>query len=300
MEEDAKYRILVVEDSLLNQHVIQNILQDKYVLARALTARQALNIVPKFRPHLILLDIILPDADGFQVLEKLKNMDESRNIPVIIITGMDDAESEERGLILGAVDYIKKPFKHGVVGARVNTQIHIIKQMQTIEQLGMIDGLTGIFNRRAFDIQLQSEWNRATTEKTELGMIMLDIDNFKKYNDTYGHPQGDLILQSIANILKAETKHSPNLVFRYGGEEFSVILPTGGLAGAVFVAERIRHNVESTNVRSFFSDIVTRVTVSIGVASMTPRTADRIIQLIELADQKLYEAKHDGRNRIRY
>lgn len=300
LEDDFKYRILVVEDSLLNQHVIQNILQDKYILAKALTAKEALEMVPKFHPHLILLDIILPDSGGFQVLEALKNMEESRNIPVIIITGMDDEESEERGLMLGAVDYIKKPFKHGIVGARINTQIHFIKQMQTIEQLGMLDGLTGISNRRAFDIELQTEWNRAIKEATELSMIMLDIDNFKIYNDTYGHPQGDIILQSIAKILKTETKDSPNMVFRYGGEEFSVILPTDGLAGAVHVAERIRLRVEQTKVLSIFSDIVTSVTVSLGVASMKPSITDPVYFLIERADQKLYQAKHDGRNRVRY
>lgn len=300
MEDDFKYRILVVEDSLLNQHVIQNILQDKYILAKALTAKEALEMVPKFHPHLILLDIILPDSGGFQVLEALKNMEESRNIPVIIITGMDDEESEERGLMLGAVDYIKKPFKHGIVRARINTQIHFIKQMQTIEQLGMLDGLTGISNRRAFDIQLQTEWNRAIKEATELSMIMLDIDNFKIYNDTYGHPQGDIILQSIAKILKSETKDSPNMVFRYGGEEFAVILPTDGLAGSVHVAERIRLRVEETEVLSIFSDTLTSVTVSLGVASMKPSITDSVYYIIERADQKLYQAKHDGRNRVRY
>lgn len=300
LEDDFKYRILVVEDSLLNQHVIQNILQDKYILAKALTAKEALEMVPKFHPHLILLDIILPDSGGFQVLEALKNMEESRNIPVIIITGMDDEESEERGLMLGAVDYIKKPFKHGIVRARINTQIHFIKQMQTIEQLGMLDGLTGISNRRAFDIQLQTEWNRAIKEATELSMIMLDIDNFKIYNDTYGHPQGDIILQSIAKILKSETKDSPNMVFRYGGEEFAVILPTDGLAGSVHVAERIRLRVEETEVLSIFSDTLTSVTVSLGVASMKPSITDSVYYIIERADQKLYQAKHDGRNRVRY
>lgn len=300
LEEDSKYRILVIEDSILNQHVIQNILQDKYMLARALTAREAFEMLPIFRPHLILLDIILPDADGFKVLEMLKNTEESRNIPVIIITGMDSEENEERGLMLGAVDYIKKPFKHGIVSARVNTQIRIIRQMQTIEQLGMLDGLTGIANRRAFDMHLRFEWNRAIKEDIPLSMIMLDIDHFKEYNDTYGHPQGDIILQSIASILKLETKDSSGKVFRYGGEEFSVILPTSGVAGAIHVAERIRNSVETARVRSFFSDIVTRVTVSAGVASIRPAPDDQMHSLIELADQKLYQAKHDGRNRVRY
>lgn len=300
LEEDAKFRILVVEDSLLNQHVIYTILHDKYILAKALTAKEAFDTIPKFKPHLILLDIILPDTDGFQVLEKLKNMEENRNIPVIIITGMDDDESEERGLMLGAVDYIRKPFKHGIVGARVHTQIQIIKHMQTIERLGMLDSLTDISNRRAFDIQLKCEWNHALKEKTVLSMIMMDIDDFKSYNDQFGHPQGDLILQSIAGILKAETKHSSNMVFRYGGEEFVIILPTAGMIGAVYLAERIRRCVEGTKIRGFFSDAITHVTISIGVAAMIPTEAGQTYSLVEQADQKLYQAKHDGRNCVRY
>lgn len=300
LEEDTKYKILVIEDSILNQHVIGNILRDKYTLATALTAREALEMVSRLHPDLILLDIILPDMDGFKVLETLKSSQESRNIPVIIITGMDSEENEERGLMLGAVDYIKKPFKHGVVSARVNTQIRIIRQMQTIEQLGMLDSLTGISNRRAFDIQLRSEWHRAVEENVPLSMIMLDIDHFKEYNDTYGHPQGDIILQSVAKILKSETRDSASKVFRYGGEEFTVILPTDGMWNAVHVAERIRSSVEKAKVRSFFSNIVTCVTVSAGVASVRPTATDQMLDLLELADQKLYQAKHDGRNRVRY
>ncbi|MFV0497808.1 MAG: diguanylate cyclase [Candidatus Fimivivens sp.] len=300
MKKDVKYKILVIEDSLLNQHLIQNILQHQYMLETALTAKEAFEKIPIFEPHLILLDLILPDADGFEILEKLKGSEQTQNIPVIIITGIDDETSEERGLLLGAVDYIKKPFKQSIVGARVNTQIHILKQMETIEWLSMLDGLTEIYNRRAFDIKLQQMWNHALKEKSYLNLLMLDIDNFKLYNDTYGHSQGDLILQSIAKVLKTETENSSAMVFRHGGEEFAVILPADGPDNAVRVAENIRRTTEETRVRNLFSDVVTSVTVSIGVASQKPSVTDLIYDLIEEADQNLYLAKRAGRNRIRY
>lgn len=300
LEEDIKYKILIVEDSLLNQYVLKNILQDKYIIETAVTAHEATILISYFNPDLILLDIILPDANGFEVLKLLKSKEAMKNIPVIIITGMGSEENEELGLMLGAVDYIKKPFKHGVVSARINTQIRIIKQMHTIELLSMLDCLTDISNRRAFDLHLQSEWNRAISEEAPISMVMLDIDNFKKYNDTYGHPQGDLILQSIAKVLKFETKDYPGCVFRYGGEEFSIILTTGNFFTAIQVSERIRNSVENTKVRCFFSDILTHVTISAGVASIKPDSSVQMRCLVEMADQKLYEAKRNGGNCVRY
>lgn len=162
--EKTKYKILIVEDSLFNQMVLRKILEDGYTIATSATAEDALRKVQIFEPHLILLDIILPDANGFDVLVTLKQSENTRSIPVIIITGLDSDEDEEKGFLLGAVDYIKRPFKNAIVLARVNTQIHIIKQIETIKHLSLMDGLTGIANRRAFDIQLRYEWNRAARE----------------------------------------------------------------------------------------------------------------------------------------
>ncbi len=298
--DESKYRILVVEDSPLNQRIIHTILGDAYTLAQALTAKETFEKVTQFRPHLILLDIILPDANGFDVLTTLKSMEQSQNIPVIIITGLVNDEDEERGFMLGAVDYIKKPLKNSIVRARVNTQIHIIKQMQTIERLGLIDALTGISNRRAFDTQIRYEWERAIREQSEISMTMLDIDKFKVYNDTFGHPQGDIMLQCVANALSTELKLTTNLLYRYGGEEFSVLLPGTDLAGAVVAAEHMRKSVERAEVFCFNAHCATKATVSIGVATIRPKATDRLCNFIEQADHMLYKAKNSGRNRVQF
>lgn len=298
--EEFKYRILVVEDGLLNQRIIQTILGEAYTLAQALTAGEAFEKVTQFQPHLILLDIILPDANGFDVLTSLKSMEESRGIPVIIITGLVNDEDEERGFMLGAVDYIRKPFKNSIVRARVNTQIHIIKQLQTIEQLGLMDALTGISNRRAFDNQIRYEWERAIREQREISMTMLDIDKFKRYNDTYGHPQGDIMLQCVAKALSTELNRSMSQLYRYGGEEFSVLLPGTDLAGAIVAAEHMRKSVEKAEVFCFNTNSTTRATVSIGVATARPKATDSLCDFIERADHMLYKAKNSGRNRVQF
>ena len=298
--EDVPYRILVVEDSILNQHIIHKILSPQYVLAQACYAGEALKLVSEFEPHLILLDIILPDADGFDVLHALKQKRETRDIPVMIITGLDADEHEARGLSYGAVDYIKKPFNNEIVHARVNTQMRVIKQVQRAERLSMVDSLTGVPNRRAFDQRIKYEWSRAMRGKSMLSMMMLDVDHFKTYNDTYGHPQGDFMLQSIAGALRENLRRGTDGVYRYGGEEFCVILPTTGLAGAVHIAERVRQGVEQTKLQNTGANGANHVTVSIGVASMLPKKTDKLQYLIEKADEMLYKAKHQGRNQVQF
>lgn len=296
--ENSKYRILIVEDGLFNQFVLRKILEDSYTLAMAATAVEAMKKVHEFQPHLILLDIILPDANGFDILVTLKGREKTKDIPVIVITGLNSDEDEEKGFLLGAVDYIKRPFKNAIVRARVNTQIHIIHQMQMIEKMGMIDALTGISNRRAFDIQIHYEWRRAMREQSELAMMMIDIDKFKAYNDTYGHPQGDIMLQAVAEAIKSTLKRSTDLVYRYGGEEFAVLLPDTGLKGTLTVAQRLKETVERTEVLCFNPQTVTKETISIGVAAMQPQATDQLASLVEKADQMLYKAKRNGRNQV--
>ncbi|MCI2106029.1 MAG: diguanylate cyclase [Intestinimonas sp.] len=299
MLENKCYRILVVEDSLLNQQIIREILQDTYRVEKAITAEEALEKVRSFQPHLILLDILLPDANGFDVLTTLKKDEKSRNIPVIIITGLDSEEDEEKGFLLGAVDYIKKPYKNAIVRARVNTQIHIIRQMHTIERLGLIDVLTGAFNRRAFDNQIHYEWVRSIRERREISMIMLDIDYFKRYNDTYGHSQGDVMLRSGVKAL-VSAMGSTDFVFRYGGDEFAVLLPGDGLRAALATAESLRASVEKTEVPCHRTHSVTKITVSLGISTVRPKAPEQLPDFIEQADRMLYRAKRGGRNQVQF
>ena len=295
-EKDPRYRVLVVEDSLFNQFVLQKILGDCFLLAKAMTGKEAMDQVHKFHPHLILLDIILPDANGFDILVMLKEIEETRKIPVIIITGLNSDEDEEKGFRLGAVDYIRRPFKNAIVRARVNTQIEMIRQIESVERMGLVDELTEIYNRRAFDMQIQYEWQHAVTEKTELSMLMMDVDKFKVYNDTYGHLQGDSMLRAVAKALSKGLKPSSGQVYRYGGEEFAVLLPGTGMDAALVVAERLRGSVAAINVTCRGTGQPTQETISIGASSMKPKSEDKITDLVESADQMLYKAKANGRN----
>lgn len=293
-----KCKILIVEDGLVNLHILCSILEHDYDLYTVMSAKEMWRVVEEINPHLILLDIILPDGNGFDILVDLKNKDEVRNIPVIVITGLDSDKDEEQGFLLGAVDYIKKPFNNAIVKARINTQIRLVRQMQTIESLSLIDPLTGAANRRAFENQLTYEWARAIREGTHLGLLMLDIDHFKNYNDSYGHPQGDVLLQNVAGLMKDTLKRSVDILCRYGGEEFVILLPGTDLSGAGIVAENVRKAVESLVVISEAHQKDTRVTVSIGVSSVQPDISDDLSAFIKLADERLYHAKRTGRNKI--
>lgn len=298
MQTAEKHKVLVIEDSLLNQHIIQKILDDEYTLGMADTADSGYKAAHIFHPDLILLDIILPNANGFDLLARLKDDPETAGIPVIIITGLDGDNEEERGFLLGAVDYIRKPFKETIVKARVKTQVRLIKQIQTIERLGLMDALTGIYNRRHFDNQSKYEWGRSVRENAPLSLIMIDVDKFKVYNDTYGHPQGDVMLRTIAQVLKGCLGRSVDILCRYGGEEFVVMLPNTPVDGAAIVAERLRAAVENTDVENSTLDITTRATISSGLACTWPENGGDVSALLRAADEALYRAKQNGRNRV--
>jgi diguanylate cyclase (GGDEF)-like protein len=297
MESNGKYRVLVVDDEKSNLMVLHKILSPEYTIFTAKSGGEGLRRAAADRPDLILLDIIMPDMDGFEVLKKLKESPDTFNIPVVFITGLDTEADEERGLLLGAVDYITKPFKNAIVIARVKTHIQIVRQIRMIERLGLVDPLTDIPNRRCFDDRLRTEWKRAIRDKKPIAFMMMDVDKFKAYNDTYGHPQGDVLLKTIAGIFASAARRPGDLAARLGGEEFGVLLPDTDLSGALEIAEDIRSRVESTRVPAAEGKI-TAATISIGVVSLVPSKADSIEDLIAQADRCLYTAKKTGRNRI--
>ena len=248
------------------------------------------------KPDLILLDVMLPDLSGFDVLTKLKLMDETRNVPVIFITGLTGASDEEKGLSLGAVDYITKPFNDAVVKARVRTHLQIVKHIRTIERLGLVDALTDIPNRRMFDMRMKDEWRRTCRSRSPLSILMIDVDRFKNYNDTYGHPQGDILLQFAARILLGNLRRPSDFAARLGGEEFAVLLADTGADGAAVVAENIRDGIGSAVIPYLNTGEPTSVTVSIGGSSTVPDMGMVMSDFIQLADQNLYIAKENGRN----
>lgn len=225
MNKPGKFTILIVDDERSNIDVLMHILKPDYGVRIAKSGSSALKVAREHQPDLILLDVLMPDMSGFDVLRELKESDQTRHIPAIFVTGLSKVEDEERGFHAGAVDYIVKPFNHAIVKARVETHLKIIKQMRMIERLGMIDALTDIANRRSFDNQLLIEWRRAIRENACISLLILDVDHFKRYNDTHGHPQGDRLLQSLGRIIAGSLKRSTDLGARLGGEEFAVILP---------------------------------------------------------------------------
>jgi len=294
-ETKKEFTILITDDEKMNVDILGGILAPSYNLLISRNGKRTLELAAEHKPDLILLDVIMPEMNGFEVIAKLKESDATAGIPVIFITGLTGAEDEEKGFVLGAVDYIAKPFKKAIVKARVNTHIRIIDQMRTIESIGLIDPLTRISNRRGFESRLGVEWNRAVRERTPISLLVMDIDKFKKYNDTYGHQQGDAALKTFAEASVRSLMRAVDFAARWGGEEFVILLPSTDFNGAADVAERVRKNVETSVIVTEEGE-ETFLTVSIGINSVTPDTDTDIKDFIEKADQALYKAKQLGGN----
>ncbi|MDR1099999.1 MAG: diguanylate cyclase, partial [Treponema sp.] len=270
MEVNGKNSILVVDDEKSNLLMLNNILSAEFSVFTAKSGEEALSRIAEDPPDLILLDILLPGIDGFEVLKRLKASPETRNIPVIIITGLQSDANEEKGLLLGAVDYITKPFKNAIIMARVKTHIQIVRQFRIIERLGLIDPLTDIPNRRCFDDRIGIEWRRAIRDEKPVSFLMMDLDKFKNYNDTWGHPQGDTLLKTVAQIFTGAARRPGDLAARIGGEEFGVLLSNTDITGALKVAEEIRSRTENARIFTADGKTETGITISIGVASLIP------------------------------
>ena len=296
-ETKKEFTILITDDKKMDVEMLSSILSPIYNLLIARSGMRALELAKANSPDLILLDVVMPDMTGFEVITSLKEAEETAQIPVIFITGLTDPEDEEKGLFLGAVDYITKPFVKAIVKARVNTHIKIIDQMRTIERIGLIDPLTKISNRRGFDNRFSTEWGRAIREQTPISLLIMDIDKFKTYNDTYGHQQGDVALKAFAEIASQTINRSTDFVARWGGEEFVILLPNTSIEGAAEIAENVRRNVESTDVPTE-DGVITKMTVSIGANSIIPDAGALSDDFINKADQALYKAKESGRNRV--
>ncbi len=295
---DEKATILIVDDVPENVMILSRLLGDDYEIRFASSGPDALTTLADGSVDVVLLDVVMPGIDGYEVCRRLKADDRTVDIPIIFITARDDAEDEARGLALGAVDYITKPFNAPIVKARVRTHVELKRKTDLLARMAQLDGLTGIANRRRFDQVLETEWRRGVRAESWLSLIMLDIDHFKSYNDLYGHPAGDHCLKQVAASLEASSTRPEDLAARYGGEEFAVLLPATDLAGALSVAERIRENVRNFAIEHAGSSISPLVTGSFGVASFVPTASRSPSQLIAAADGYLYAAKKQGRDRI--
>ncbi|MDR2966254.1 MAG: diguanylate cyclase, partial [Treponema sp.] len=275
-----------------------HILSPDYTVYAVKNGLDAILAAEKHLPDIILLDIIMPgNMDGFAVIDALKKSEATQEIPVIYITDLSNPDDEEKGLSLGASDYIPKPFFPAIVKLRVQNQMKMLNQLRTIEQLSMMDQLTNLPNRRNFDNRLNKEWDAARREKMPLSLLVMDVDRFKNYNDTYGHQQGDVALQVVAKIITQLLKRPTDFASRWGGEEFTALLPHTELTGAMNIAEDIRCTVENTEI-SHSNGSKSKVTISIGVNTKIPERDSPLEDFISRADKALYKAKEDGRNRV--
>lgn len=263
-------------------------------------------------PDVIMLDVQMPGLSGEEACRQIKADPALREIPVIFISAGTHTDDKLKAFKAGGVDYITKPYHAAEVIARVHAHAELFRSRREIvalnrqlqaanaelERLSLTDALTELANRACFDRSLAKEWRRAQRDKTPLGLVMIDVDHFKAYNDTYGHPAGDACLKAVARAVQDAAHRPYDLAARYGGEEMAVLLPATPAEGCRIVAERLRATVEGLGLPHAGSKTTSVVTISVGVACHTPEHADGAQGLVAAADQALYRAKHGGRNRV--
>jgi len=291
-------KVLVADDDALNRQVLAELLKPDYTVLLAKNGEQALERAQRHAPDLVLLDVMMPDMDGYEVLRRLRADPQTASIAVIFVSGLDRPEDEANGLMMGAADYIAKPFNATVVMARVALHLQLVRQRRMLEHLAHVDGLTELANRRRFDEVYASEWQRARSNGGALSLALLDIDAFKQYNDRYGHPAGDRALRALARAVAACLRHPADLAARYGGEELVLLLPDTGAAQAGALMEQVRDAVAALQIAHAASQVAPLLTVSIGGATLDPARMETAEDLFAAADCHLYLAKQDGRNRF--
>ncbi len=298
MNNEEQHRILVVDDEPASIEVLTHIFGDDYEVFFATCGEKALELAMTAGPDVILLDVIMPGIDGYEVCRRLQAEPLTAGIPIIFITSCGDQEAETRGLEAGAMDYIQKPFNQAVVKVRTRNQIELKRSREQLTILTITDSLTQLANRRRFDEVVAREHARLARSGAQLSLLLLDVDQFKAYNDTYGHLNGDHCLRQVAGVIDEVVNRPADLAARYGGEEFVCILPETDLAGAVAVAEKIRQGVEALAIPHGASGVADHVTVSLGVFTTRCTARKGVTAVIAEADRQLYAAKSGGRNRV--
>lgn len=295
--EFKKPTILVVDDMTTTLLLIHDLLKDTYEVKIAKSGTKALEILESPNDiDLILLDIEMPDMNGYDVCKRIKNNETIKNIPIIFITGRTSQEDEEYGLNLGAIDYITKPFNKAIVKLRIKNYLDLKIKNDMLEKLSMYDGLTNIRNRRFFDETFEKTFSEIKRDKKSLAVLMIDIDFFKPYNDNYGHGQGDETLRKVAKALEKTIKRASDFVARYGGEEFVILLKDINKDGVEAVANNLLNAVRELKITHEFSKIENYVTISIGASFYNSNSDVTKLELLLKADETLYNVKNSGRN----
>lgn len=290
-------KILIIDDSAVQGEFLRSILQADYEVEIFQTAREGIDAAKEGGFSLILLDVIMPDMDGFTVLRELKATELTKHIPVILLTSLADVQYEERGLLLGAVDYVAKPVSPVIIRARVNTHVKLYHYQTEFKQQAMVDDLTGVANRRCYEGASVAKWREAARFGLPFSVCIFDIDHFKLYNDTFGHPAGDRVIASVAKTAASYFHRATDLFARYGGEEFVAVFVGSDGQSAFEFMKTIRQAVEDLHI-PHNSPVSPWVTISLGGVSLMPRAEDDYGTFLKIADTMLYDAKRLGRNRV--
>ena len=309
--ENEEATILVVDDQPANLKTLLSFLKlQNFHVRIANSGERALLALSEEAADIILLDVMMPGMDGFETCRRIKENKESADIPIIFMTSLDSIDDKVTAFEAGGVDYIVKPFQQVEILARINTHItlrkkeqelekalgEVTRQKKLLEKLSRVDDLTTLFNRRHLNSVMEREFNRTKRHNGELSCLLLDLDFFKRVNDTYGHEFGDVVIHKSAIIIKNSIRSS-DFPFRFGGEEFLILLPETDTAGAVQAAEKIRRNMENTTITDGEHSV--SITVSAGVSSFQQHKPEVRNDLISYADKALYVAKNSGRNQVR-
>ncbi len=300
--------ILIIDDEAFNRKLLRLFLEPKgYQIVEAQSGAEALSIFEKQRPDIVILDIIMPDMDGFECYLQLQSLDCGKCTPVLMLAEIEDEQSVDRAFEMGVIDYLIKPIHLPILRQRIKRIIEqyklqekLIAKNLELQRLVIIDELTQVANRRRFEEYLAQEWQRTAREQQPFSLIIWDVDFFKSYNDTYGHLSGDRCLKEIAKTIKNFLKRSTDLVARYGGEEFAAILPNTDVEGTTLVAQTICSAVRTLAIPHRNSLVSNHVTLSAGLATAIPMPGSDFEEIILAADRSLYQAKAAGRNRFLY
>jgi diguanylate cyclase (GGDEF)-like protein len=297
---DKSFTLLCIDDETVNLKVLASIFKEHYRVVVSKSAKQGLLTALEVLPDLILLDVLMPDEDGFELLIKLKAHPELHHIPVIFITGLHSNEDEEKGLTLGACDYIQKPFNYGIVRARVNTHLEIIRQRILLEKFAHFDSLTELPNRRKWLSDSAEQWQFALQQKHPLVLGIVDIDFFKKYNDRYGHQQGDIVLRRVSNAIRRLLYKNKGDLYRCGGEEFYFYLVANDQINIATLLEQCLDRVFELEISHKDSLVSPFISISIGAIQVEPSAVINLDCVMKYADNNLYQVKNSTRNAVNF
>jgi len=297
LKNDGSLTVLIVSDRQDTTQWLQSILSREHQVQVMTSGGGALCVAMELLPALILVELPLPDMEGLSLITAIQDMEWGQHCPAILVIGKADVEMEKQALHLGAADYFSQPLHREIAEMHVFNHIRSAQNIRMLESMCKTDPLTGISNRRDFESRLNIEWNRALREHGVLSMLMVDVDYFKRVNDTYGHIRGDILLRNLAQCIRSNLRRGTDFVARIGGEEFAVLLPGTDLKGACTVAGLLRKEIQGQKLQ-LPEGKEECITVSIGVACMLPTLERTPEALSDSADYALYQAKERGRNQV--